>query len=299
MQFIYKVPGYILILMGGFFLSWGGLLIRSFEGANVWQILFWRALFFSLSLIIFLFFTYKRDAILIIKQSGFTALFAGLLMSTSFVAYIVAMTETSVANVVFIISTQTVFLALFGYLFLKEKISLKAFASIVLAMIGIFIMVGDSFSKGSLFGDLIALIIPINFSALILIIRKYPNIDLVPSLLYSGLLGCLYGFLASKSIIISIHDLYIAFLLGIFQHSFGFIAVTIGARTTPAVVVGILMLTETLFAPFWVWLFLNEIPPTSVFVGGGIIITAVIIKSLDRKYSQVTSSQLSDPPDKE
>ena len=288
MHFIYKIPGYILILMGGFFLSWGGLLIRNFEGADVWQILFWRALFFSLTLIIFLFFNYRKDTFLIIKKSGFAALLAGLLMSTSFVAYIVAMTETSVANVVFIISTQTMFLALFGYLFLKEKISFKTFISIILAMIGIIIMVGNSFSKGSLLGDLIALLIPINFAALILIIRKYPNIDLVPALLYSGLLGCLYGFLASKTIIISTHDLYVAFLLGTVQHSFGFIAVTIGARTTPAVVVGILMLTETLFAPIRVWLFLNEIPPISVFTGGALIITAVIIKSLDYKYSKTS-----------
>jgi drug/metabolite transporter (DMT)-like permease len=48
------------------------------------------------------------------------------------------------------------------------------------------------------------------------------------------------------------------------------------------------MLTEALLGPFWVWIFLNEIPPLSVFIGGSIIILAVIIKRLDRKYSQVT-----------
>ena len=283
MQFIYKIPGYILCLMGGFFLSWGGLLIRNFEEADIWQILFWRALFFSLTLIIFLFINYGKNTFLIIKKSGIPAVLAGLLMSTSFVAYIFAMTETSVANVVFIISTQTMFLALFGYMFLKEKISLKTIISIILAMIGIIVMVGDSFSKGSLFGDLIALLIPINFAVLILIIRKYPNLDLVSSLLYSGLLGCLYGYLSSKTILVSTHDLGVALLLGTFQHAFGFIAVTIGARSTPAVMVGILMLTETLFAPFWVWLFLNETPPTTVFIGGIFIITAVVIKSFERK----------------
>jgi len=280
---IYRIPGYILCLMGGFFLSWGGFLIRKFEGADVWQILFWRAFFFSLALIIFLYLNYKKDTFLIIKKSGLNAFFAGILMSTSFVAYIIAMTEISVANVVFIISTQTVFLALFGYLFLKEKISLKTLASIVLAVIGIVIMVGSSLLAGSLYGNLIALLVPINFAILILIIRKYPNVDLVPALLYSGLLSCVYGYLMSKTIVVSTHDLYIAFLIGTFQHAFGFIAVTIGARTTPAAMVGILMLTETIFAPFWVWFFLNEIPPSSVFVGGLVIIIAVFIKSLDKK----------------
>ena len=90
----------------------------------------------------------------------------------------------------------------------------------------------------------------------------------------------------SKTIVISSHDLFISFLLGTFQHAFGFICITIGARSTPAVVVGLLMLVETLFGPFWVWLFLNEIPPMSVFIGGVIILIAVILKTLEQRYSR-------------
>ena len=46
MNSIYKIPGYILCLLGAFFLSWGGLLVREWEGSDIWQILFWRAFFF-------------------------------------------------------------------------------------------------------------------------------------------------------------------------------------------------------------------------------------------------------------
>ena len=87
----------------------------------------------------------------------------------------------------------------------------------------------------------------------------------------------------SKNIMISPHDLLIGFVLGVFQHAFGFICIVIGARSTPAVTVGLLMLTETLLGPFWVWLFLSEIPPFSVFVGGGIIILSILVKSLEKK----------------
>jgi drug/metabolite transporter (DMT)-like permease len=163
MYLIYRLPGYILCLMGGFFLSWGGLFIRKFEGADIWQILFWRAFFFTLTLIIFLYLTYKKQTLSIIKQSGYPGVLAGLTMSIGFMAYIVSMTETSVANVLFIISTQTIWLALFGYLFLKEKISLKTLFSIILAMVGIAVMIRGSLNEGSLFGNLVALIIPINF----------------------------------------------------------------------------------------------------------------------------------------
>ena len=60
------------------------------------------------------------------------------------------MSETTVANVVFIISTQTVFLPIIAYFFLKEKISLRTFIAIVLAMIGVILMIGDSLGTGSL-----------------------------------------------------------------------------------------------------------------------------------------------------
>ena len=124
MNIIYKTPGYVLCLLGGFFLSWGGLIIRLFETNDIWQILLIRSLFFIIALTAFLFLTYKKNTIKVIKNSGFPAVIAGLFLSLSFVAYVVAMSKTTVANVVFIISTQTIFLALFGFLFLKENISL-------------------------------------------------------------------------------------------------------------------------------------------------------------------------------
>jgi drug/metabolite transporter (DMT)-like permease len=204
-------------------------------------------------------------------------------MSLSFIAFVVAMSNTTVANVVFIISTQTIFLAIFGYLFLKEKISFLSFISIVLAMLGITIMMGDSMSTESLFGNIVALAIPINFSILVVIIRKFPKLDMVPAIFYSGILACIYGLILSDSLIFSSHDILMGFILGVPQLAFGFICITIGSKTTKAVTVGILMLSETLCAPIWVWLFLNEIPPVSVFIGGSIIILAVLIKSFDKK----------------
>ena len=287
MQFLYKIPGYILLLFGGFCLSWGGFIVRSFEEATVWQILLIRSVFFMSALIIFLLSTYKKNTIKVFKDAGYPALIGGLVMSLSFVAYVYSITVTSVANVVFIISTQTMFLAIFGYFCLKEKVSLISFISIILAMSGIVIMVGDSMSSGSLLGNIVALAIPINFSILVMIIRKNKNLDMVPAIFYSGFFAIIYGLILSESIVFSSHDILMGFFLGVPQLAFGFICITIGSRTTPSTTVGLLMLTETLFAPVWVWLFLNEIPPLSVLIGGCVIITAIILKSLDK--NKVTS----------
>ena len=282
MNIIYKAPGYILCLLGGFFLSWGGLIIRLFETNDIWQILLIRSLFFIIALTVFLFLTYKKNTIKVVKKSGFPAIIAGLFLSLSFVAYVVAMSKTTVANVVFIISTQTIFLALFGFLFLKEKITLKGLISITLAFGGMLIMVGDSINQRTLFGNIIAFAIPINFTILVMIIRKFPDLDMVPAIFYSGIFSGIYGLLLASNLTFSSNDILMGFLLGVPQLAFGFICVTIGTKTTKAVTVGLLMLLETIFAPIWVWIFLNEVPPTSVFMGGAIIISAVILKSFDK-----------------
>ena len=288
MNFIYKIPGYILLLFGAFCLSWGGFIVRSFEEASVWQILLIRSVFFVIALTFFLISTYKKDTLKIFKDAGYPALVAGLVLSFSFVAYVYAMTITTVANVVFIISTQTMFLAITGYIFLKEKISLISFISIVLAMSGITIMIGDSILSGSLLGNIIALAIPINFSILVIIIRKNKNLDMVPAIFYSGIFSLIYGLILSESYTFSYHDIKMGFLLGVPQLAFGFICITIGSRSTASTTVGLLMLTETLFAPVWVWLFLNEIPPISVLIGGAIIIGAIILNSFDKNKVRST-----------
>ena len=283
MNFVYKIPGPILILTGGFCLSWGGLILRTFESASIWQILFYRSIFFLWVLIAFILLTYGKKTFKKIKEAGVPGLIGGIFLSTNFVAYMYSMMETTVANVVFIISTQTVFLPIVAYIFLKEKISPRGYVAIMLAMIGVTLMIGDSLGTGSLKGNLAALTIPINFSVLVLIIRKYPKVDMIPAIFYAGILSCLYGLLLLENFAISTKDIWLAFLLGVPQLAFGFIFITIGSRTTPAVMVGLLMLMESIFAPIWVWLFYNEIPPISVLVGGMIILSAVVMKSLDYK----------------
>ena len=285
MQFIYKIPGYMLLLFGGFCLSWGGFIVRSFESADPWDILFLRTSFFFLGVSTFLLLIYKKNALKVIKNSGLPGLLGGFVMSFSFISFVFAMMNTSVANVVFIISTQTMFLAILGYFYLKEKVSLISLISIILAMSGIFVMVGDSITQGTLFGNIIALVIPISFSVLVMLVRKNSNLDLVPAVWYASIFSGFYSIIMVDSFNFSNHDIFMGFLLGVPQLTFGFICITIGSRTTRSVTVGLLMLTETIFAPLWVWLFLKEIPPFSVFIGGLIIIFAIIVKSFERNRS--------------
>ena len=281
MTLLKKIPGSVLVLMGALCLSFGGIIVKSFEGANLWQILFWRQAFFSIIVALYLLIVFKKNFFKSFHTSGLPGLIAGVFLGVGFSAYVFAMYYTTVANTLFIISTETIFLALFGYIFLKERIGLITLISIVLGMSGVLLIIGSSLSVQSsdqFFGNIVAFIMPISFAVLIVIVRKYPKVDMVPSQFIAGIFAALIGYLVAGKLSISPHDLFLGFLAGTFQIGFGFIMITIGSRTTPAAVVGILMLTEAVFGPIWAWMFINEVPPISVIIGGCIIISAILFE---------------------
>ena len=180
---------------------------------------------------------------------------------------------------------------IFGYFFLKEKINLITLFSICLAMTGVLLMVGNSLSPGELSGNLAAFTMPITFAVLIMIVRKFPSVDMVPAQFVAGVSSCLIGFLLSTKIMISPHDIFLGFLAGFFQVGFGFIFITIGARTTPSAMVGIIMLSESVLGPIWAFLFVSERPSVFGLIGGAIILSAVLLQfySLLSKQKKIVS----------
>ncbi len=289
MNLLKNIPGPFLVFLGAVSLSFGGLIVKSFEGSTLWQILFWRSVFFILVISIFLFISYKKTVFSALYKSGLPGLIGGIILSVGFASYVFAMYETTVANANFIIQTQTLFLAIFGYFFLKETISKLTLFCIFLAISGILLMLGTSISPGQMTGNLVAFIMPISFAVLILIVRKFPEVDMIPLQLVAGIFAMIIGLLLSPSIMVSPKDIFLGFLAGFFQVGFGFIFITIGARSTPAAFVGIIMLTEAVLGPFWAWMFANENPPLTVLIGGTIVITAVVIQFLNKFITEKQS----------
>ena len=286
MNIVKKLPGPLLILMGAICLSFGGLIVKSFEGANLWQILFWRQTFFAIIVALYLVITYKKNFFKSFYNSGLSGFIGGIFLGIGFAAYVFSMYTTTVANTNFIITTETIFLAVFGYFFLKEKIDLITFTAIILGMSGVLLIVGSSLSiqtSEQFIGNIVAFIMPISFAILVIIIRKYPNVDMVPAQFIAGVFAAIIGYVVAGKLSISLHDLFLASLAGFFQIGFGFIFITVGSQTTPSAVVGVLMLTEAVFGPLWAWLFINEIPPSSVLLGGGIIIFSILFQTFFSK----------------
>jgi drug/metabolite transporter (DMT)-like permease len=278
MNIIAKLPGPLLVFLGACSLSFGGLIVKSFEGATLWQILFWRSIFFSITVLVFLIISYKKKTFKVFKESGLPGFIGGIILSFGFCGYVFAMYNTTVANTNFIISLQILFLAIFGYFFLKEKISAVTLTSIILAIVGVLLMVGNSLTPGELSGNLAAFSMPITFAVLIIIVRKFPTVDMVPAQFIAGVCCCFIGYFLSTKIMISPHDIFLGFLAGTFQIGLGFIFITTGARTTSSVMVGIIMLSESVLGPLWAFVFVSERPSMYGLIGGAIIIFAVLIQ---------------------
>lgn len=278
----YKIPGFLLVSLGGLFLSSGGALFKLFENQDVWTIYFWRSFFFIPAVLIFLFFSSTNNIVKKFKGLGWIGIVCALLYATGSGAYMFAMKNTTVANVLFIISTQTFMLAIAGYFLLKEKINLSSLIAILMASIGIYIMIGTKISNGTALGNAFAFITPVCFTSIVMIIRKYQQTDMVPAVALSGLFCLIAGAIMSSNLSMSAHDFYLAFLFGALQYAPGFICLTLGSRTTESAKVGIFAFSEAIAGPIWAWIFINENPSTGVFVGGAIIFLALLLKSFKK-----------------
>ena len=276
---IHKISGPLLVAMGGLFLSSGGTIFRSFEMADPWAIYFWRSVFFTPAVLLFVYLTNQSQFTQKFKSLGWVGIICAALYATGSGAYMFALKYTTVANVVFIISIQTFFLAVMGYFFLKEKINFSTMIAIILAATGLYVMIGTKISGGSALGNAFAFVIPVAFTLVVTIIRKFNHIDMVPAVAVSGIFALVVGFIFSGSIAITVHDLILVFFFGALQYAPGFICLTLGSRKTPAAKIGIFTFTEALAGPIWAWMFINEVPPLGVFIGGGIIFLAILLKT--------------------
>ena len=107
---------------------------------------------------------------------------------------------------------------------------------------------------------------------------------MIPLQLIAGIVAMIIGYVVAGRVDISLHDIFLGFLAGFFQVGFGFIFITIGARTTPSAIVGIIMMSEAIFGPLWAWVFINEQPPLIVLIGGSIVLFAVLLQFVSKFF---------------
>ena len=229
-----RARGVTLVLTAGVFWSFAGLAVRLIEDANEWQILFFR----SVSLIAFLSLYFivirRRKTIQVFKECGWAGFFAGLALGTAFCAWIHALTHTTVANALFLLSTSPFFAALLGWWILGEKVSVALFWFIALAIFGVAIMVMEGYQLGTLFGTIMGVTAAIGFGLFAVLLRKGRSSDLVPAVFWAGFWAIVISgtviFFSSARFEITENDMLYCALMGVFQVGLGLIIFTRGAR---------------------------------------------------------------------
>ena len=272
--------GITLILLGGAFLSLSGILLRHIEAANGWQILFYRSLTCFVTLGLVLCVQYRRNTIAKFRAIGRPGILASVVLSIGSMFYIMAMLNTTVANVVFIIGASPLIAALAGWLLLGERISTGSFLAMMLAVGGIGLMFADGIVSGGMLGNVLALMLVLMYVLYLLILRRHRDIDMLPATCLSGLVTAFIALPFVGDLNISRHDLVISILLGSVQFGVGFMLLTWSTRYLLAAEVALFSLSESILNPIWVWIGVNEVPSKLTLAGSAVVVVSVVIYSM-------------------
>lgn len=207
------------------------------------------------------------------------------------ICYVSSLGQTSIAHNAVIFATLPFIAALLGWIFMRELPSREAILSSVIAMAGVFVMVGFS-NDGALLGDILSLLGTGSMAASIIIVRKHPTVNIAAgAVIASFVSGVIVLPFADLSAVTSTHLVYLV-LFGLLNASAGLTLYSLGSKRLPPVETALISLIDTPLSPFWVWLAFGEKFGPQTMMGGLIVLFAVILHILlsQRRQRLVTSS---------
>ncbi len=272
--------GLLITACGVLVISPDGLLTRLIT-TDHWTMIFWRALFLSFGMWLVINFVYPNR----VWQQYKTIRGPGLLMvgaySLGTTSFIFAITHTSVANTLIILSTTPLFAAIIGRLLLHEKIQPRTMVAILLVCIGITVMAsGSAEQEGGLLGDLAAILGSFFLACGFSFVRRFPGVSAFSAISCSGLLTAVMILPLASPFAVSQADMGYLLIMGLYMLPIGTALMFLGPRYIPAPEVGLLLLLESILGPVWVWLALGEEPGVSTLLGGAIVISTLAVNTI-------------------
>lgn len=281
--------------------SIAGVVTRHLDSAPSFEVTFWRSAFTALTIAVFL--TWKRGPGLWrnLLRSPREIWISGICWSIMFTCFMVAITLTTVANVLIVMALGPLITALFACFFLHHKLPMVTWLAIGVAAIGIIWMFfhegGTTFS---LVGSLVSLAIPvaaaINFTTLQHVglsnkgqttgSEEGPVRDMLQSVLIGAILSALVTLPLSLPFQASGHDLGLLALLGVFQLALPCLLLVHLSKVLSAPEISLLTQLEVIFGVTWAWLWAGEHLSLNSLIGGGLVLGALIVNELARIHRQ-------------
>ena len=269
--------GLLLVAASAILWSSGGLIVRLLDNTDVWTVVFWRSAFAFVFLLVFIALRDKAQTFLLFRRMGAPGLIVAACFTVASMGLVIALSLTTVANTLILMSTAPFFAALLGRVLLGERVSRRSWLTMLAALFGVVIMVSDSLADGSIAGDLVALLIAASFSIAVVTIRRHHQVRMAPATCLATMLATLISFSLAASLSVSTHDFGLLAFFGAGQLGLGLALFTTGARLAPAAQVALISLLEPILGPVWVLLVLGEHPGWAALLGGAIVLLALLI----------------------
>lgn len=242
-----------------------------------WTILFWRGLFGGCSILVFLVALQGRGGLRDFIAMGRSAWLVALLSTLGMVSFIPALQLTSVANVAVIVATQPFVAATLAWIWLREASRLRTLLASLVALFGVAIVVSDVQAAADISGIVLACTMLLAISAMTVAIRRYSHTPMVAAAACSNFLGSLVSIPFAHDIAhVTGTDISILALFGFCQVALGLTFFVLGSRLLPSGRASLIATLETPLMPFWVWLAFRELPTVHAFVGGILVMGAVL-----------------------
>ena len=273
-----RFQGSIVILFCGVAFSFGALTFRYLEEANEWQYLFVRGLSAALvSILIIL--GMGRNPFRSVIEAGSAQIVAGLVMGGLFTLYCVALSRVTAAFVLLIQSTSPFYAAIFARFFLKESLTRDTGIAMFVSLVGVLVMVGGGLEGGDTVGIIVSIVLSVALGGYTVLVRSSPARDPgVPTVVGGTASALVAGVVAGfgPGLEMSGNDIFMGFigggiLIGAFTPFWNY-----AHRFVPSADISLLLISEIVAAPLWVWIWVDETPRTETLVGGAVCLSAVV-----------------------
>jgi len=269
------------LLVAGAAMCWssGGLIARLVT-TSPWTTSLWRSLFAALFLALVLSMVRGRGFFAQWHGVGRPILAVAACLALASTCFILALAHTSVANTLILMSTGPYVAGLLGWILLGERVALRTWLTMGVALAGAVVMVSSSYGRGAMVGDLLAIVMACSFAIATVLIRRHPEIQMAPAAVLATALTALVALPLADPLATAPRDLALLAFFGIGQFGAGFLLFMAGARLIPAAQSSLIGMLETVLGPLWVWLVLNERPGAATLTGGALILAALVANTL-------------------
>jgi len=269
-------PAIVVTIVAAALNSAGGIIVRSLEGATEWQVVFWRCATLAVAITGIVLAQHRHALRAQLRRIGPWSLLGGVFYGITLIGYVLALTNTTVANADFTMGSIPVFTALFAWFALREQVRMRTVLAIAASIVGIGLMVGDGVAAGTVFGNAMAILAAMSFACFVVVLRKANAVDLLPTAAVGATLAAVAAAIMMEGDVrVSGQDFVLCLVWGAVLSCAAHFLIVTTARALPGAELTLLLLVEFILGPAWVWLFIDEQPSVTTLAGGAIVLSAV------------------------